>query len=90
MRVITKNIVGAFLQRIKKASGNTTSNGTSLFLHGNEIARHTPQGLEITNAGWFSPTTKERLNALPNVSIAQKARVWYLNGIEWNGEWKLV
>lgn len=90
MRVVTKNIVSAFLNRTKKASGNTTTNGASLFLHGNEIARHTHRGLEITNAGWFSNTTKERLNALPNVSICQKARVWYLNGIKWNGEWTVV
>lgn len=89
MRVITKNIVSAFLNRTNKASGNTTTNGTSLFLHGNEIARHTPQGLQITNAGWFSNTTKERLNALPNVSICQKKGVWYLNGKEWDGKWVL-
>ena len=41
---------------------------------------------QIINAGWFSNTTKERLNALPNVHITQKNWVWYLNEKEWNGE----
>jgi hypothetical protein len=41
--------------------------------------------ISITNCGWFTPTTKERLNALPNVNIVQKNFVWYLNGQEWDG-----
>ena len=40
----------------------------------------------ITNAGWFSDTTKERLNGIQGVSIHQKDYVWYLNGKEWNGK----
>lgn len=43
--------------------------------------------LVITNAGWKSNTTKERLNGLPNVSIQQKKGEWFLNGTAWNGEW---
>ena len=42
--------------------------------------------LSITNAGWESNTTKERLNGLDGVSIQQKAGIWYLNGKEWEGE----
>jgi hypothetical protein len=41
----------------------------------------------ISNAGWFSKTTKERLNGLYGVSISQKAGEWYLNGIKWGGHW---
>ena len=65
---------------------------TILSLHGNDIAikcRNKNTGklrLFITNCGWFSNTTKERLNALPNVNIYQKNWNWYLNGNEWNGE----
>lgn len=90
MRKITKEIATAFLAKRKKANGATTTNGASLYLHGNEIARHTESGLQITNAGWFSITTKERLNALPNVSIFQKADEWYLNGKQWDGQWITV
>lgn len=40
----------------------------------------------ITNAGWQSNVTKERLNGLHNVSICQKKGVWYLNGQQWDGK----
>lgn len=43
--------------------------------------------MKITNAGWRSNTTKERLNGLPNVKINQSKGDSYLNGKEWNGEW---
>lgn len=59
---------------------------SGLFLHGNRIAYYENGNLYITNCGWFSNTTKERLNALPNVSINQNKGVWYLNGEVWNGE----
>jgi hypothetical protein len=46
--------------------------------------------LSISNAGWASNTTKERLNGLPNVRVQQKNWNWFLNGVEWNGEWTRV
>jgi hypothetical protein len=64
-------------------------NVTVLKLHGNEIAylyNDPNKTLSISNCGWFTPTTKERLNALPNVHIQQKNYIWYLNGKEWNGD----
>lgn len=58
-----------------------------LKLHGNIISvRYSDGKLSISNCGWFSNTTKERLNALPNVHIQQKAGVWYLNGNVWDGK----
>lgn len=60
---------------------------TKLELHGNTIALKQDGELYITNAGWPTNTTKERLNGLPGVSIQQKKGVWYLNGEEWSGEW---
>jgi hypothetical protein len=90
MRKITEQITRAFLAREKRTQGNTHTDGTVLYLHGNAIARHTEDGLEVTNAGWFTVTTKERLNALPNVSINQSRGLWYLNGMQWNGEWTNV
>ena len=63
-----------------------------LSLHGNLIARKSliTGKLEITNAGWQTNVTKERLNALPNTDIRQVKGVWYLNGQAWNGEWIAV
>ena len=65
---------------------------TKLKYQNNTIAikslnKHTGiERLYITNCGWFSNTTKERLNALNGVNIVQKNFVWYLNGKEWDGE----
>ena len=63
-------------------------NVTVLKLFGNSIAyryNDPERTLSITNCGWDTPTTKERLNALPNVSIRQVNREWFLNGEKWNG-----
>tara|TARA_R110002012_G_scaffold272651_1_gene458268 strand:- start:1255 stop:1551 length:297 start_codon:yes stop_codon:yes gene_type:complete len=93
MRQITNDSINAFMNAKKFNRQNMSveilPNVTILKLHGNVIAyryNDPKQTLSITNAGWFSNTTKERLNALPNVHITQKNWVWYLNGKEWNGE----
>lgn len=90
MRKITSTVVEAFLNHRSIKIDNTHTDGTTLYLHGNPIAKHTPDGLQITNAGWSTNTTKERLNALPGVLIKQKAGTWYLNGNEWDGKPVLV
>ena len=93
MRKTTQQAVNAFYAGRNYASGNTsvTSNTeeTRLFLHGNLIAKrtHSDNALYITNAGWSSNTTKERLNGLAGVNISQKNWTWYLNGKEWSGDW---
>lgn len=93
MKLITRNAINSFLNAQKFNGGNTTvevlPNVTVLKLFGNEIAYkyNDPQKtLSITNCGWETKTTKERLNALPNVSIVQKKGIWYLNNVEWNGK----
>ena len=92
MRLITQQSVKAFMNAKKFNKANMSvevlPNVTILKLHGNAIAYryNDPQRtLTITNCGWFTPTTKERLNALPNVNIQQKSFKWFLNGKEWDG-----
>tara|TARA_R110000764_G_scaffold73226_1_gene149476 strand:- start:648 stop:944 length:297 start_codon:yes stop_codon:yes gene_type:complete len=92
MRKITEKSVNAFLSAKKFNKSNMSvevlPNVTVLKYQGNEIAykyNDPKKTLSITNCGWFSNTTKERLNGLPNVHIQQKNFVWYLNGKEWNG-----
>jgi len=87
MRTITKTVVGVFNQKLAKSSGNTRSNGTELFLHGNKIADWRADGLWITDAGWNSTTTKDRLNGIPGVKVCQSNYKWFLNGQEWDGNW---
>jgi hypothetical protein len=87
MRQVTMTIAIAFRNRRTAKIGSTRTDGDAIYLWDNKIAERRDDGLWITNAGWFSPTTKERLNGLTNVSIVQKKGVWYLNGHEWGGEW---
>ena len=92
MRKITQDSVEAFMNATPFKNSNTEvkvkPNVTILVLFGNEIAyryNDPERTLSITNCGWKTNTTKERLNALPNVNIYQNKKKWYLNGKEWNG-----
>ncbi len=93
MRKITSESVYAFLNaesyKKENMSVEVLPNVTILKLHGNAIAyryNDPERTLSITNCGWFSNTTRERLNALPNVSISQKKGNWFLNGVLWDGK----
>lgn len=95
MRKITQESVEAFNNRefFKKANMEVVVEAyhTELKLHGNTIATKNLDGkIDITNAGWKSQTTKERLNGIDGVHIQQKKGVWYLNGEEWDGKWKTI
>ena len=95
MRKITKDAVNKFLSREPFRKSNMSVEESyglyKLKLHGNTIATIDELGvLSVSNAGWASNTTKERLNGLPNVRINQKNWTWYLNGNEWSGEWTRV
>ena len=83
-------VVHSFLNRKPKCITNTSTDGTSLFLFGNKIAEWKNNELWITNAGWFSITTKDRLNSLPGVSWTTNKKVHYLNGNLWDGEWTKI
>jgi len=92
MRQITIDSIDTFLNARKfnrqNMSVEVLPNVTILKLHNNAIAykyNDPERTLSITNCGWFSNTTKERLNGLPNVNIYQKNFEWFLNGKEWDG-----
>lgn len=93
MRKVTQNAVNSFLNAQKFREGSTTvevlANVTILKLHDNPIAykyNDPKRTISITNAGWQTNTTKERLNAIPNVNIKQVKGIWLLNGKEWDGK----
>lgn len=93
MKIVTQNAVACFRNGDNAKFNNTevvTENGVSkMYLFGNLIATldHNVGGvMKITNAGWRSNTTKERLNGLPNVNIRQVKGEWFLNGQKWNGQ----
>tara|TARA_R110001606_G_scaffold265802_1_gene414790 strand:- start:173 stop:478 length:306 start_codon:yes stop_codon:yes gene_type:complete len=92
MKTITKESIEAFNSaktfNKQNMSVEVLPNVTILKLHGNSIAyqyNNPERTLSITNCGWQSNTTKERLNALNDVDIYQKKGIWYLNGAEWDG-----
>jgi hypothetical protein len=95
MRKITREAVDKFLSKepFKKSNMQVEQVGSTfrLKLHNNTIAVLDEFNmLSISNAGWSSNTTKERLNGLPHVRIHQRNWNWYLNGQEWTGEWTRV
>jgi|TARA_R100001530_G_scaffold130754_2_gene101896 hypothetical protein len=89
MRKITKDIIRAWRNRETKAINNSHTDGDTLFLFGNAIARFVGTEIEITSAGYETVTTKERLNGIPGVSVYQKNYQWYLNDKLWenSSEW---
>ena len=64
MRKVTQKIVEAFYRGEAKASGNTCTDGTSIWLHGNKIAEKDELG---NFPQWPSP------------HIYQKNFTWYLS-----------
>lgn len=86
MRKITQQSVSAFFAGVNFKSGNMSvqsdSNGYyEMRLHGNLIAYRCNDGIFISNAGWSSNTTKERLNGILSHlnagCIYQRDFVWY-------------
>ena len=86
MRKITQEAVAAFEAGNNFRKGNTEVENVDgevrLRLHGHTIAKSNAQGLFVSNAGWTTNTTKERLNGIHGVSIHQSDFIWYLNGEE--------
>jgi hypothetical protein len=69
-----------------------TGKETTWYLHGNLIVRNvTVNGaswLTLDACGWYTPTTKKRLNAVLSTfglgkQISQRKGVWYLNDDPW-------
>jgi hypothetical protein len=89
MRKITQQAVRSFYNKEKFNLSNTSvevDNGeVRLKLFGNTIAGTDYKGTWITDAGWESRTTFERLNGLDDVRINKKKGQMYLNGKEWDG-----
>ncbi len=97
MKQITRESVNAFNWGFTFSKSNMRvrvfNDVVKLQYHGNTIAikNRITNKISITNCGWFSNTTKERLNGVIKLSglniepIYQKNWKWYLDGKEWNG-----
>lgn len=95
-RMVTDAIAQAFLEGKKRRVANTSTDGQTIWLHNNAIARKSGDGsVEITLAGWPTATTRERLNGLLNAlgvnkRVSQRAGSQMLDGKPWDGEWTNV
>lgn len=95
-RQITTDAINAFMSArtfIRDNTGVYVIDGeVGLMLHGHIIAKRQigSNDIMVTNAGYFTNVTKERLNGLPGVSVCQRKGVWYLNGWVWDGSWTSV
>lgn len=94
-RKITTEMIKNFIDKVpfKKSNTEVVREGTIYYLKlfDNKIAALLGDGrMWISNAGWKSNTTKERLNALPGVHIRQIKGLWYLNDLQWDGSPKYI
>lgn len=102
MRKVTKAAVNAFYQESPANIGNTSISvytmsevkETILYLFGNPIARivtpkDAPKFMQITDAGWQTRTTIDRLNGLGCSVYTRKGQL-FLDGKEWSGNWTTV
>jgi len=85
MRQETMKIAKAFKQGEKAAAARTSTDGQTVWLHGNRIAyRDENNNLCITLAGWPTVTTRERINGILDVfgftrwGVAQRNHKQYL------------
>ena len=79
-------VIEAFKEKKAKKISNTKSTGTQLLLFGNCIAKWSADKILITNAGWKTITTRDRLQIL-GANLHVRKKIWYLNDVEWNGNW---
>lgn len=88
MRQVTETVARAFRAGDSKTVSNSSTDGEHFWLHGNCIARKLPGGaLQITLAGWPTPTTRERINGILQVFnlphyVFQKDWVTYLTNAD--------
>ena len=81
-----QSVINAFWQGKPKKVSNTETDGSNLYLFGNCIAKWSLNRIWITSAGWKTVTTRDRLQIL-GANLHVKKGIWYLNDVEWNGDW---
>jgi hypothetical protein len=96
MRTVTQKVVKAWQMGSKKTVDNTRTDGSRIYLHGNCIAKRDENGsVYITDGGWQTSTTRERLNGILATlgipqRVYQKNFALYFGGVEWDGSWMMV
>jgi hypothetical protein len=93
MRKITTDAYNAFINNKRFKLSNTEvrieDGETAMYLFGNKIVE-TQEGETFISAGGHKPsrTTRERLNAFPEVWLSINKSKWVIaNKISWDGKW---
>lgn len=87
MRKVSKITAQAFKLNQSIKMGNSKVNGGVYYLHGNRIASIDGDGLlNLSDCGWKTSTTKERLNAILEAMrlpycIYQKSFNWFVRNV---------
>jgi hypothetical protein len=95
MKAISMKTAYALLNYHKTKSNNTIvwqdSEGSHMSLFGNKIAWVTLDGsLWVTDCGWVTKTTRDRLSAVLGLPLSIKKGSWVLDGQPWDGSPKLI
>ena len=86
MRKITELSVDALKEQRNFKLRNTEVRNNSMYLHGHKIAWIDANDyLWITNCGYDTNTTNERLRGLPGVYIYHRNGILHLNHKPWTG-----
>ena len=75
MRKITEKIVSAFITGNPRSLGNSSTDGNTVSLFGNLIAKREGGMIHVTLAGWNTPTTRERVNGICDAAGAGLRRI---------------
>lgn len=92
MRKVTEKVGMAFNMSNECNMGNTVvkvvDGEVRMILLGSTIAIKdiATNKVKITNCGYFTNVTKDRLNSILGVMIVQIKGEWYLNGEKWDGK----
>jgi hypothetical protein len=96
MRKISSDAYNAFINNKRFKSSNTEvrieDGETAMYLFGNKIAE-TQDGQTYISGGDHVPsrTTRDRLNAFPEVWLSIKKGKWVIaNKIGWDGKWASI
>lgn len=82
MRKVTQQIKSAFEAGESKTVSNTRTDGASIWLFGHEIVRTVDGEIQFTLAGWNTPTTRERLQAVVSVRTCKGQAILITDGGE--------
>lgn len=90
MKKVTLLTTTAFANGSSLKMGNSEADGDVYLLHGHPIARREGNTITISDCGYRTNVTKERLNGILSAfgqseSIYQRKGVWYIGDHEWHG-----